>query len=323
MRILVLPSWYPTREDPVKGSFFAEQAAALARFGHTVTVMAVYDDGERGVKTETRADGDLTEHLIHAASLPFHLTYFRILREMRRLLRRGEKPDLIHVHSFRAVRYARALKRLLKVPFVVTEHVTWFERNMLSRKELAAVSRDYNAADAVIAVGEGLKTAIQPLCRRNVQVVPNLADRRFLENGLHDAPQDGRFRFISVCLLDNKKGLDVLLSAFSKLRASRPEAALTICGDGEEMETLRAQARALAREDAVEFAGSCSRAECARRLKESQAFVLPSRYETFGIVFVEAMGCGLPIIMTKTGAWKTLVRPETGLAVEIEDAEGL
>ncbi len=323
MHILVLPSWYPTEEDPVKGSFFAEQAAALARFGHAVTVMAVYDDGKQGVTAETRTDGNLTEYLIHVKPLPFHLTYFRILREMRRLLRRSEKPDVIHVHSFRAVRYARALKRLLGVPFVVTEHVTWFERNMLSQKELSAISRDYNAADAVIAVGEGLKNAIQPLCRRDVQVIPNLVDPRFLTNGLHDGPEDGRFRFISVCLLDHKKGVDVLLSAFAKLRASRPEASLTICGDGEEMDNLRSQAKELALEDAVEFAGSCSRAECARRLKESQAFVLPSRHETFGIVFVEAMGCGLPIIMTKTSAWETLVRPETGLAVEIGDAEGL
>mgnify|MGYP000837591897 FL=1 len=160
MHILVLPSWYPTKEDPVKGSFFAEQAAALARYGHTVTVMAVYNDGERGVQTEKRSDGNLTEYLIHVKPLRFHLTYFRILREMHRILRESGRPDIIHVHSFRAIRYARALKRRLHVPIVVTEHVTWFERNMLSEKELAAVSRDYNAADAVIAVGEGLKLSL-------------------------------------------------------------------------------------------------------------------------------------------------------------------
>ena len=170
MHILVLPSWYPTKEDPVKGSFFAEQAAALARFGHTVTVMAVYNDGMSGVQTEKCTDGNLTEYLIHVKPLRFHLTYFRILREMLRILRESGRPDIIHVHSFRAIRYARALKRRLHVPFVVTEHVTWFERNMLSEKELAAVSRDYNAADAVIAVGEGLKNAIQPLYRKAVQV---------------------------------------------------------------------------------------------------------------------------------------------------------
>ena len=156
-----------------------------------------------------------------------------------------------------------------------------------------------------------------------MQVIPNLADRRFFENGCHAPPQNGRFRFISVCLLDHKKGMDVLLAAFAEVRKKHSEAMLTICGDGEEMENLRAQAKALALDGAVEFAGSCSREECARRLKDSQAFVLPSRYETFGIVFVEAMGCGLPIIMTKTGAWKTLVRPETGLAVETEDPAGL
>lgn len=104
MHILVLPSWYPTKEDPVKGSFFAEQAAALARYGHTVTVMAVYNDGERGVQTEKRSDGNLTEYLIHVKPLRFHLTYFRILREMLRILRESGKPDIIHVHSFRAIR---------------------------------------------------------------------------------------------------------------------------------------------------------------------------------------------------------------------------
>ena len=92
---------------------------------------------------------------------------------------------------------------------------------MLSEKELAAVSRDYNAADAVIAVGEGLKNAIQPLYRKAVQVIPNLADRRFFENGCHAPPQNGRFRFISVCLLDHKKGMDVLLAAFAEVFGSR------------------------------------------------------------------------------------------------------
>lgn len=323
MHILVLPSWYPTEDDPVRGSFFAEQAAALARFGHTVTVMAAYNDGEKDVHTERRTSGSLTEYLIHVKPLRFHLTYFRILCEIRRLLRECGKPDVIHVHSFRAIRYARVLKWGLHVPLVVTEHVTWFERNILSEKELAAISRDYNAADAVIAVGEGLKTAIQPLCRKEVRVIPNMVDRRFLENGLHEPPRNGLFRFISVCLLDHKKGVDVLLDAFAKLRKTHPEAMLTICGDGEEMENLRAQAKALAVDEALELVGRCSREECAHRLKDSQVFVLPSRYETFGIVFVEAMGCGLPIVMTKTGAWKTLAMPETGLAVEIGDADGL
>lgn len=116
-----------------------------------------------------------------------------------------------------------------------------------------------------------------------------------------------------VCLLDHKKGMDVLLAAFAEVRKIYPESMLTICGDGEEMDNLCAQAKTLAFDGAVEFAGSCSREECARRLKDSQAFVLPSRYETFGIVFVEAMGCGLPIIMTKPARGKLLYGPRPAL----------
>ena len=71
MHILILPSWYPSEKKPLSGSFFAEQAAALARFGHTVAVMAVYNDGERGVQTEKRTSGNLTEYLIHVKPVRF------------------------------------------------------------------------------------------------------------------------------------------------------------------------------------------------------------------------------------------------------------
>ena len=48
MHILVIPSWYPTAENPVNGSFFAEQAKALADYGHTVTVTPLHADAEKG-----------------------------------------------------------------------------------------------------------------------------------------------------------------------------------------------------------------------------------------------------------------------------------
>ena len=91
----------------------------------------------------------------------------------------------------------------------------------------------------------------------------------------------------------------------------------------EELETYRKLAEDLALGERVTFTGQISREECARVLSESHAFVLPSRTETFGVVYAEAMACGLPIIMTKTNAWRELVTEKTGLAVEIEDVPGL
>ena len=117
--------------------------------------------------------------------------------------------------------------------------------------------------------------------------------------------------------------MDALLRAFERVCRRVPDAVLTVCGDGPDAEALSRQARELGIGDKVTFTGQVSREEVARRLRQSQCFVLPSRSETFGVVFIEAMACGLPIVMTKTSAWELLVLPETGLAVDIDDESGL
>lgn len=322
MHILVIPSWYPTPEDPISGCFFREQAQALADYGHRVSVFAVFSDAPKGVYTEKTVSGNMTEFRIHAKPVRFHLTYFRVMKEMLHLLRTefsGAKPDVIHVHSFRAIRYARALRALCGIPVVCTEHATWFERKLLSEKELSAISRDYNAVDALIAVSPGLRGHIQPYCtNKDVLIVPNMVDAQFLEGAVHRAAGE-TFGFVCVGALTKKKGVDLLLGAFAAVHRKLPHTHLTVCGGGEEESALRAQAEALGVNGAVDFKGQVSRVECAAYLRENQAFVLPSRAETFGVVYVEAMACGLPVIMTKLGAWTMLVTPETGIAVDVEN----
>ena len=325
MRILVLPSWYPTKDDPIRGCFFREQAQALSRSGHRVSVFAFYADAPRGVRVETEDVSGVREHAIHYRRLRFHLTYFRVLWAMVRLwlaFPRSARPEVIHVHSYGAMKYARAIKRLFGVPVVVTEHVSWFQRGLLSEKDKAAVRRDYAGADAILAVSEGLKEQIQSLCDRPVQVVPNLVDDAVFSAGLHK-PAGERFGFISVGSLNKNKGMDAVLSAFAPAAEREKRLTLTICGGGEELPVLEAMADELGIRDRVTFTGQVSREECVRRLRENQAFVLASRVETFGIAAAEAMACGLPVIMTKTSAWKTLITPECGVAVEVDDTAAI
>lgn len=325
MHILMLPSWYPTAEDPIRGVFFAEQARALAKNGHRVSVFPLYADADRGAHVEQKSSGRMTEFAIHYKPLPFHLTFLRVLRQMLALIRsmpREERPEVIHVHSFRAIRYAKALKRLLGLPVMVTEHATWFERGLLSEKELSAVRRDYAACDRIIAVSEGMKETISPYANKEITVIPNMVNEAFFAGELH-REREGTFRFICVASLDYKKGIDTLLYAFAALRKKGVDAHLTICGRGDDQEDFFALAEELHMGANVEFTGQVSRIECVERLRQSDAFVLPSRAETFGIVYAEAMACGLPIVMTKSSAYKALVTPETGLAVEIGDADAL
>ena len=325
MRILVLPSWYPTRDDPVRGCFFREQAQALARAGHRVSVFPFFPDAPRGVYTEREEVDGAEEYAIHYRRLRFHLTFFRVLFAMIALWRsmpRRERPELMHVHSYAAMKYARWLRLLFRVPVVVTEHVSWFQRGLLTERQKAAIRRNYAAADAVLAVSDGLREQIQPLCRQTVRVVPNMVSAGIEEGGLRKAPGE-MFRWISIGALNKNKGMDAALEAFALASKRIPAMTLTLCGGGDEREALERQAAELCVADKVTFTGQISRAECGRRLRECQAFLLASRVETFGIAAAEAMMCGLPVVMTKTSAWKTLIRPECGLAADADDIPAL
>ena len=206
---------------------------------------------------------------------------------------------------------------------MITEHVTWFESGALSQRELREASRAFSCADGVIAVSPGLRETIRPLCGgKKIAVIPNLVNEDFFSRTRQTVPEKP-FRFISVGALLPKKGMDTLLTAFQSLVSSGADVHLTICGGGAEEEALKAQAGELLSAGRVAFAGSIPRQEVGRRLSESHAFVLASRVETFGVVFVEAMACGLPIVMTKTNAWEMLAVPETGLAVPVDDAAAL
>jgi len=326
MHILIMPAWYPSKDRPTNGSFFAEQAQALARYGHTVSVAALFNDLPSGLRIDKTNRGEAAEYAVHFKPLPLHLTYFRVLRAYIRLFRtefKDRRPDILHVHSFKQIKYARVLKRLYNIPLVVTEHVTWFERGAFSPRQLEDIRRDYAAADAIVAVSTGLAGQIRPYCGgKEIRVIPNLVNESFFHGGLRSEPK-GRFGFISVGALEHKKGMDVLLRAFAGIAEQHPDVTLTICGGGSEAEALERLSRELGISSSVTFTGPVSRQEVSRRLRENQIFVLPSRTETFGVVYVEAMACGLPIVMTKTNAWEILARPETGLAVEIDDVDAL
>ena len=323
MHILILPSWYPTPDNPINGSFFREQAAALAAFGHKVTVMAVYSGSKDAVRTEKQTNGNLTEYRIYVRPIRFHLTYFRVLRAMMHLIRQNGKPDIIHVHSYRAARYAQGLQKILKIPYAITEHYSGFQSGVLSEQDLHQASSAFRHSAEVIAVSHGLCETIQPLCcERKVVVIPNIVKGDFFSRTREDIPA-APFRFISVGWLNGNKGMDVVICALRKLLSRDIDVCLTICGDGEKRAEFEAQAGELLNTGRVVFTGNLTREEIGERLSQSHAFVLASRVETFGVVFVEAMACGLPIVMTKTSAWQSLAVPETGLAVPVDDAEAL
>lgn len=325
MNILMLPSWYRDEAHPNAGSFFLEQAGALVKAGHRVDLLFCRDDAKGKAYAETNMVNGVHEHLVHYKKRSMRVdtltTAWHIARFI--LTRKGnEKIDLIHVQSYPAMRYVLLFRRLVRLPTVITEHLSLFGRNLLSPRQLRKTSRCFSRADEVYAVSEGLKSYIQRLCKTPVQVIPNTVSSIFFARPLPER-KNGTFTFISIGTLNQNKAFDLLLAAFQKGFQGRRDVRLVICGQGPEREALEALSKHLGIDTQVEFKGEISREACVDTLMNGHAFVLPSRYETFGVVYCEAMACGLPIIMTETSAYRSLVAPETGYAVPIDDVDAL
>ncbi|MDD5070155.1 MAG: glycosyltransferase family 4 protein [Candidatus Omnitrophica bacterium] len=121
-----------------------------------------------------------------------------------------------------------------------------------------------------------------------------------------------------------KKGFNILIESFLKVIEKRDDVDLILAGDGPErndLEALAKESKALGR---ITFLGWVGQTKAIEYLKGCEIFVLPSFYEPFGLVLLEAMFCQKPIIATKSGGPQELiVNNENGLLIEIDDKNSL
>ena len=120
-----------------------------------------------------------------------------------------------------------------------------------------------------------------------------------------------------------KKGFDILLKAFSIVYKEKPEVKLILGGDGPERENLQKLAKILNIEEAVTFAGALPRENVRLLMAESACFVLSSHVETFGVVLIEALSQGTPVVATKCGGPESIIVSGDGILVEVADVNAL
>lgn len=136
------------------------------------------------------------------------------------------------------------------------------------------------------------------------------------------ARRNGPVKFVMVSRLVPRKDLPLLLDAFSGIDSSRWH--LTLAGDGPEEPALKARVAQLGLGSQVAFKGFVSDAQKFEILEDSDVFILPSLHEGLGLVYFEAMYCGLPIITTDNGGQTDFLTPfENALLVPIHDLKAL
>lgn len=153
---------------------------------------------------------------------------------------------------------------------------------------------------------------------------------RVVMPGVDRAPAVARspgsgLRLLCVATLTPRKGHDVLLRALAPL-AQHPwhlDCVGSLDRDPPWADRIRRLRRDLGLEGRVTFTGALPAAELERHYRQTDLFVLPTRFEGYGMVAAEALARGLPILATQTGALPDLVDPETGILVPPDDPAAL
>lgn len=158
----------------------------------------------------------------------------------------------------------------------------------------------------------------------NAVVVPELIDLSLWRSLFSRTPARRRtadFSVLTVCRFYSRKRVDVLLRAAALLRGAIPGLAVRIVGNGPEYHRLAALRDGLGVADIVHFTGDLSLESLASEYRSADIFCLPSAQEGFGIVLLEAMAAGKPIVATKAAAIPEVARH--GILVEAGDPEAL
>ncbi len=210
-----------------------------------------------------------------------------------------------------------------KVPVLVTEHADprVFRLNLAWRMLRAAA---YRRAACVVSVSPGVDDYFARLPERKRVVIPNPIP---LDEIRSAKPATDAFAWphtvIGMGRLAPEKGFDVLLRAFARSAARRPDWGLAILGEGPDRARLESLAAELGIEDRAGLPGVID--DPFPRLRAADLFVLSSRSESFAIALVEAMACGLPAIATR--CWSRspgLVRDGVdGVLVPPDDVDAL
>ncbi len=233
------------------------------------------------------------------------LAALRISRQIDRF-----RPDLILAHGNRAIGLCLLLDGNVRRRTVAVMHNAFIKPHL--RHAAAAICVSPNVRDAVVTHCPGVKTVV-------VGNFLNL-DERPVRPHIPHAPRIG-----ALGRLHHQKGFDLLLEACAEWRKSGLPAHVQIAGDGPEHQKLRAQRDRLGLQEMVTFLGWVS--PVADFLQGLDLLVVPSRYEPFGLVVIEALAAGTPVVacdvegpneILQAGRFGALFR--TGIAADLSRA---
>jgi glycosyltransferase involved in cell wall biosynthesis len=334
MRVFTLSWEYPPRVIGGLARHAEGLSKAMASLGHEVHVVtldfpgAPYEEEEHPLYVH-RVPVDQPAPTFHTWVLLFN-HFFE--KRVGQLAKKYGPPDIIHVHDWLTAPAGVASKHLLRVPLVMTFHSTESLRTSSSHSPESAMVGglewwgSYEAA-RVIAVSEWMRSEVVSEFKvppNKVTEIPNAVDMAKFEKKVDIGAtrtkwkvQPGEKLITAVGRLTSQKGFDYLIRALAVVQQSIPDSKLLVMGDG----YMRGELEALAKGEGVAarttFAGFVSDDDLVDAMKSSDMVAIPSRFEPFGIIALEAMAAGVPVLVSRVGGLAEIVENDVdGLEVD-------
>lgn len=340
LHVLVVPSWYHSADQPYSGMFFRDWAWALRTAGVEVGIAYVENRSLRRLSlgrlsanhfqtTVAEEDGLTTVRLrgwnTLAQYTPGGLILARLAhRVICAYVRACGRPDLIAAQSVLwAGLGARHASRSLGVPYSITEVNTNFGTGSVRGWQASISRRAFADASCVVAISANLRERLLALGGAGqVDLVPCAVDHTYWV-----PPPTPRgttpFTFYAQALLTPRKGFDILIRAFACRFRGDTSVRLVIGGDGAIFSSLAALVSRLGIHSQVRFLGALPRDGVRQAMWNANCLVLPSLAENFGVVLIEALCTGLPVISTRCGGPEDIITPDVGVLLPPGDERAL
>ena len=252
-----------------------------------------------------------------------------------------ERFDLIHAHDWVVGRAAVELKNRLGLPLISTIHATEIGRGGSLDGEYRRKVRDIERllveqSDGIICCSNYMLDHIQYVLgavKTKIRVIPNGVEASRFNNGrqpqlIPTGVSEDRKTILYVGRIVREKGIFTLLDAFEKLRKQGKDVSLVLVGEGPLKEDLAKEVLRRKLNDRVKLAGFVDEKKLVSLYNSSDAFVLPSHYEPFGMVALEAMASRIPVVVSDVGGLSEIVEDGiTGVKVPASNpstlAEGI
>jgi glycosyltransferase involved in cell wall biosynthesis len=324
MKILMLSWEYPPRVVGGIARVVHDLSHRLYQDGHEVTVVT-YRDGDvpyfeddKGVKVHRVDNFMISSNNFIDWIMQLN---FNMIAKVGELISSGEKFDVIHAHDWLTAYAAKTLKTAYGTPLVSTIHATEAGRNSGINGETQKYINDtewmltYESSE-VIVNSNYMKNELQRLFGlpyEKINVVPNGVNIN-LFNGIEkdydfrrQYAMDNEKIILFIGRLVYEKGVQNLIAAMPKILANYHDAKLIIAGKGGMIDELKAKVDSLGLGNKVYFTGYLNSKNVQKMYKCADISVFPSTYEPFGIVALEAMLSGTPVVVSDVGGLNEIV----------------